>query len=107
MRWSPDGLRVATRLVEAAAWHNAVRPVCRCGHAASFNPHGLWWRFEQRGWSDSISEARSRFWCLVCRYKTGRKVKPTKIELVAESDGDIQLPFPPREVWRRQVKRMR
>lgn len=106
-RWTAQGIEVPTCLVEAAAWHKAVRPVCRCGHAASFNPHGLWWHFTKRGWNEHLSQASKRFWCLICRYRTGTKVKPARIDLVAEADSDTQLPLPPREIWRKQVQRMR
>jgi len=38
-----DGLKRATCLFEAAAWHRAVKVRCGCGHFAVFDPHGLWW----------------------------------------------------------------
>src|SRR3546814_1180914 len=63
MRNTRDGLRRATHIFEAAAWHYALKPVCRCGHSATFNPHGLWWHFQKRHWDDNLRDARRRFWC--------------------------------------------
>ena len=60
-RYTKDGLRVATNIFEAAAWHKGIRPVCKCGHSAVFNPHGLWWRFECKGWDDQLVKAANAF----------------------------------------------
>src|SRR3546814_11620206 len=94
MRNTRDGLRRATHIFEAAAWHYALKPVCRCGHSATFNPHGLWWHFQKRHWDDNLRDARRRFWCRQCAFNSGRRVRPLRIELVAESDADIRLEMP-------------
>ena len=49
--WTREGGRRATHLFEAAAWYQAVRPVCRCGHSATFDPYGLWWKFQRKMWT--------------------------------------------------------
>ena len=102
-----DGGRVATTIFEAAAWHYAIKPVCRCGHCATFNPHGLWWYFERRGWSDRLADARKRFWCKVCTVRPDRWSRPVKLDLVREAEADICLEFPPEHVWKRAVNRFR
>lgn len=106
-QWSADGILIPTNLLECAAFHKGVRPICKCGHSKVFNPHGLWWHFERRGWNDRLPEVRKRFWCIICRSNHRRKVAPARIDLVQESDSDVCLPFPPDRVWRKQVRRMR
>ena len=106
-RWTKDAVRQATNLMEAAAWHSSIEVVCRCGHRASFDPHGLWWWFHQRGWSDAFSKVTQRFWCRRCAQRLGRRIRPVGINLVRSSDDDIALPMPPDREWRRVVKRMR
>src|SRR3546814_20156731 len=72
MRNTRDGLRRATHIFEAAAWHYALKPVCRCGHSATFNPHGLWWHFQQRHWDDNLRSDERRVgkeWVSKCRYR--------------------------------------
>jgi hypothetical protein len=61
----------ATSLLEAALWHYAIKVACRCGHAAAFNPHGLWWHFERRGWDDKLRLIPARFWCRACHAPSG------------------------------------
>nr|WP_208417709.1 hypothetical protein [Sphingopyxis panaciterrae] len=100
-------MRRATHIFEAAAWHYAVKPVCRCGHSATFSPHGLWWHFEKRGWNDHLRDARRRFWCRACAGRIGRRVTPVRIVLVAESTADIRLPEPEERVWKNALRRFR
>lgn len=106
-RYTKDGLRVATNIFEAAAWHKGIRPVCKCGHSAVFNPHGLWWRFECKGWDDQLVKARERFWCIRCAWRSTKRVRPLRLELVPLSVNDIELPFPPDHEWKRAVSRFR
>jgi len=98
---------VATHLLEAGAWHQAVKPVCSCGHSASFDPHGLWWHFERRHWDTRLEAVRLRFWCTLCRSQFRQKRTPVRLDLVASSAADIQLPLPPKHVWRKVQRRMR
>ena len=107
VRYTGDGLREATNLFEAAAWRYAIRPVCRCGHSATFNPHGLWWRFERKGWDNDFAKAKLRFWCTRCAWSAGRRVRPVRLEVVRQSEGDIQMPFPPDHEWKRAISRFR
>ncbi|RVU02188.1 hypothetical protein EOE18_17790 [Novosphingobium umbonatum] len=100
-------MQVATHLFEAAAWHQALKPVCACGHSASFDPHGLWWHFERRGWEMQIYAIRKRFWCLMCLSETRKRRNPQRIDLVPSSNVDIRLPMPPERVWKRESRRMR
>lgn len=106
-RYSKDGLRIATNIFEAAAWRKGIKPVCKCGHSAIFNPHGLWWRFECKGWDQQLGEARKRFWCVRCGQRSGRRVRPVRLELVEQSVGDIELPFPSDHEWKRAISRFR
>jgi len=88
-------------------WRQSVRPICACGHSASFDPHGLWWHFERRGWDDYFEAARKRFWCIVCLSAHRRRYRPVKIELVKQSDRDIVLPLPSELEWKRLLRRVR
>jgi hypothetical protein len=106
-RWTKDGLPQATSVLEAALWHYAIKVTCRCGHAATFNPHGLWWHFEQRGWDDKLRLIQPRFWCRACHTQARRKVRPIRIDLIKEMAGDIELPYPPADVWKRTLRRIR
>ena len=92
--WTKDGQRRATHLFEAAAWYQAVKPVCRCGHSATFDPYGLWWKFRRKMWDDDLYKARDRFWCARCKARTGMRVRPIRLELVKPSEDDIKLPMP-------------
>lgn len=107
VRWAADGTSIPTNLFEAALWHYALKPVCHCGHSATFNPHGLWWHFQRRGLDIRLSAVRLRFWCRVCRSKGGKRVRPVRIEIVRESAADVKLPFPPEDRWKREVRRVR
>lgn len=101
------GQRVATTLFEAAAWHYAVKPVCRCSHFATFNPHGLWWYFEKRRLDDRLLRVQKYFWCRKCGERIGQRIRPVRIDLVAETDTDICLALPPMNEWKRAVSRFR
>ena len=101
-----DGLKVATCLFEAAAWHRTVKVTCRCQHLGLFEPHGLWWRFERRGWSDDFRDARPRFYCRMCREQHGRKARPVAIETTNDA-ARIHLSLPDERVWKRAVNRFR
>jgi hypothetical protein len=83
-----------------------VKPTCRCGHSATFQPHGLWWLFTQRGWDDTFNAARARFRCRECGAKRG-KVEPIRIEAVRASEADAVLPLPPDREWTRAISRFR
>ncbi len=108
MSQNRDGLRRATHIFEAAAWHYAVRVICsRCPHSAAFNPHGLWWRFERKGWDDHLGEARAKFWCRECARATGRRVRPARLQLVVEQDSDVRLEMPSESEWKRALSRFR
>ncbi|MBB6123608.1 hypothetical protein FHS92_001315 [Sphingobium subterraneum] len=61
---------------DAATFHQSIKPVSRCGHSVKFEPHGLWWHFERRGWDDGLVAARNRFWCHICRSQKRVKVRP-------------------------------
>lgn len=105
--WTKEGTRRATHIFEAAAWHYGIKPVCACGHSAVFNPHGLWWHFQKRMWDDHLGKARAHFWCRPCAFRTGRRVRPLRLELVAQRTDDIELAFPPDHEWKRAVSRFR
>lgn len=101
-----DGLKVATHLFEAAAWHYQVEVACtRCGRATVFDPHQLWWLFRRRHWDDRIDGAARRFACRDCR-ATGARAAAT-ITLVEKPVVDHGLPFPPEGEWKKAVGRFR
>lgn len=107
MAWNADGTRRATCIFEAGCWRYAVKVVCRCGHSASFDPWGLWWLFERRGWDDTFGVARMRFWCRICAARLKRKVRADRIMTAPLGDADLQLPRPPEREWRRAISRFR
>ncbi len=107
MRWTADGLMEPTCLLEAASLHKSLVPVCRCGHNARFEAHGLWWHFERRGWDDRLVAARERFWCRVCASREQRRVRPIRLELVHWVPGDFELPLPDDRTWKRATARLR
>jgi hypothetical protein len=103
-----DGLKVATCLFEAAAWHYAVKVGCGCGHFAVFDPHGLWWHFSRKGWSDDFHSVRGKMWCRVCRQGAGKKVRPRRLDLVRPYSGPlITLLQPDEREWKRAINRFR
>lgn len=102
-----DGLRIATCLFEAAAWHRAVKVTCGCGHSASFNPHGLWWHFDRKRLSDDLRNVRTKLWCGECHRLSGKRVRPAHVELVDESLADVQLEWPDEREWKKALSRFR
>lgn len=107
MRWSVDGLMVATSVFDAATLHLSVCPACQCGHSARFEAHGLWWHFQRRGWDDRLDVARARFWCRVCGSRDRRKVRPVRLDALPWRAGDFELPMPDEREWKRAVARVR
>ena len=97
---------IATCLMEAAAWRRTVRMACRCGHAALFHPHALWWLYERKGWDGAFSLVRRRHFCSVCLASSGRRVRPT-ITAEGTEDPTVRLPLPPEREWNRAVSRFR
>lgn len=103
-----DGLKVATHIFEAAAWHYAIKVVCsQCANSATFGAHGLWWHFQRHGWDDQLDTARQRFWCQKCAALTGKRVRPQRLELVREMATDNWLPLPDEREWKRALSRFR
>lgn len=105
--WTGDGQRRASHLFEAAAWYQAVKPVCQCGHSATFDPYGIWWRFQCKMWDDSLWKAREKFWCSRCKARTGKRVRPIRLDLVKPGPEDIRLPMPDEREWKRALSRFR
>lgn len=106
-RYTDDGLKVATSLFEAAAFHKAVKVTCRCCHSAVFHPHGLWWWFHRRGWNEQLRDIGAKFWCRHCRDRLrGTRTRPVKVELVDEAV-QVVLPLPDDRMWNREVNRFR
>lgn len=106
-RYTHDGLKVATTLFEAAAFHKSVKVTCRCGHSAIFNAHGLWWWFHRRGWNEHLREISAKLWCRHCRDRLrGTRTRPVKVELV-DIAPQVTLPLPDEREWKRAVNRFR
>lgn len=98
---------IPTCILEAATLGKSVVPICRCGHSARFEPHGLWWYFERRGWDDRLSAARLRFWCRLCGSQRRDRVRPVQLKLISWASGDLELPWPDERIWKRAVARLR
>jgi hypothetical protein len=101
-----DGVPLATCLMEAAAWHKTVKVACKCGHAVYFEPHGLWWLYDQKGWESSFALMRRRYYCVPCFMQTRRRVRPT-ISAEGKEHPTIKLPLPPEREWKRAQSRFR
>jgi hypothetical protein len=103
-----NGLKLATCLFEAAAWHYAVKIGCGCGHFAFFDSHGLWWHFHRRGLDDAFPSVRQKMWCTVCWHTQFAKVRPRRLDLVKPHAGAlVRLPLPDDREWKRMVNRFR
>ncbi|MDE1914763.1 MAG: hypothetical protein KGJ57_17310 [Sphingomonadales bacterium] len=96
-----------THLLDAAGLGYAIKPVCECGHSVAFDPMGLWWHFERRGWDDHLPKVRLRFWCVMCRSKLRRKVRPIRLEVVDISSNDFTLPRPDERTWKKYSRSLR
>jgi hypothetical protein len=101
-----DGIPVATNIFEAAAWHKVIQVTCAFGHAVTFDPHGLWWLFERKGWDMRFAEARRRFRCRRCGYARRAKLAPASIE-PTDGSPEVVLPMPPAREWRRALSLLR
>jgi hypothetical protein len=108
MSYNRDGLRHPTHIFEAALWRYVVKVACsRCSHVATFEPAGLWWHFQRRGWDDWLPGANKRFWCTQCASKDRRKVRPKKLEFAEGVEPTRQLPLPSDAEWKRALSRYR
>ena len=105
-RYSKDGLRIATNVFEAAAWHNAVRVAGACGHVAWFDPHGLWWLLFRRGLPIDFRDLRERLYCTRCQTLSRRRVRPASVSAECH-EATITLPMPDEREWKRAVNRFR
>ena len=101
-----DGLKVATCIFEAAAWHYSVRVECRCRREGLFEAHGLWWKFQRKGWSDDFREAKRRFDCKACSQRYGRKMRPLVME-TSNKPPRHHFPLPDEREWKKAVSRFR
>jgi hypothetical protein len=104
--YQEDDRRHATSIFEAATWGYAVKVTCRCRQTGIFEPLGLWWRFKRKGWSDDFRDAVRCCYCRSCTKRTGRKVRPTRMETTSEPPR-IRLPLPDEREWKRAVSRNR
>ena len=108
VRHTKEGVPRATHIFEAAIWHYAVQPVCRCGHSAKFDAGLLWFRFHRKCWDDNLRAACRHFWCRLCAWNTGRRVQPLRLEVVAWEKGVIQVKeLVDEREWKRAISRYR
>ncbi|MFM5924585.1 MAG: hypothetical protein ACKOPG_10420 [Novosphingobium sp.] len=107
MRWSANGAMVPTCILETATLLIAILVTCACGHSASFEPHGLWWHFECRGWDDNLTAAREPFWCRLCSSAKQVQIRPVSLAAVEAAQGDFDLPWPDERARKRATARLR
>lgn len=105
--WGKNGLLQPSSLLDAALQRRSIQPICRCGHSVIFHPHGLWWHFQRRGWDDRIVTVRQRFWCIMCRSRDRKKVRPQRLEFMNLDDANIVLPLPDELLWKQIQRRVR
>jgi uncharacterized membrane protein len=96
----------AQNLFHAAAWRKTVKVTCRCGHSVVFEPAGLWWLCERKGWPQSFIELRRRLYCASCIEQRKRVVRPARIDAVQDA-ATVTLPPPPDREWKRALDRYR
>jgi len=103
------GLKIPTRLFEAAALGRSIKPICgRCGNEkTTFESIGLWYYFKRRSWNDDLNAARFHFWCRQCGFEIGKRVRPRILEIVKESADDKFLARPSEIDWKNELKRWR
>lgn len=101
-----DGVPVAIKLFEAAAWHKAIKVTCSCGHLVTFDPHGLWWLFEREGWDMRFADMRRHFACRLCKFEGRGTVHPVRVEPI-DGIADVSLPMPPDREWKQAQRRFR
>lgn len=101
-----NGAPVADCLLEAASWRHTVKIACQCGHAAYFDPHALWWLYEQKRWNGSFQQMQHRHFCSACYMRTGQKVRPS-ISAEGDEEPSVILPLPPEHEWKRARSRFR
>lgn len=107
MAWNADGTRRPNSIFECGLWHYAVKPVCSCGHSSAFDPWGLWWLFERRGWNDHFWAAKGRFWCRMCSGRFKKRVRPVRLDTLKVAGGELMFPRPPEREWKKAVRRVR
>lgn len=89
-------------IFEAAARQWAVRVTCRsCQHSLIFDPHELWWHFEQKGWDQNFQRCGERFRCSVCRRRS------PNFELTRNPPVKNRLAMPSTHEWKRAINRYR
>lgn len=103
---APDGTRVATTVLEAAAWRVNVRLTCTCRHHAAHDPHGLWWHCKRWRWDDDFRSLYRRFFCSRCFAITRAKVRPALID-TCKGEPTIYLPPPPEREWKNVIRNFR
>lgn len=58
-------------------------------------------------WDGNLVKACQKFWRVRCGARTGKRVRPVRIELVDPSPDDIALPMPEEREWKRALSRFR
>ena len=102
----------AGRETDSGALHTSSKPprgirqLSQCANA-TFDPYGIWWRFQCKMWDDSLWKAREKFWCSRCKARTGKRVRPIRLDLVKPGPEDIRLPMPDEREWKRALSRFR
>jgi len=94
------GVTIAADVFTAAAFQQTIKVMCRCGHAAFFDPHGLWEACRRRRWNMRFSELRKRLRCVECGDR------PHVIEPSREMP-TITLPLPDEREWKQELRRFR
>lgn len=101
-RWSKTGERIPTTLFELAAYHHSLKARCRrCKNEAVFSGAALWWLFQEKRWSDHLSEVAQHLSCDLCGSKA------VSIEVGREPPTITRLPLPDDYSWKKAVARYR
>ena len=94
-----------TTIFDAAVRHRTIKVTCTCGNVGIFDPHALWYLFQQKNWSERLPDVRKRMRCLQC-YFAKRKRALAMLE-VSDNSHTRQLPMPPISEWTRELRRRR
>jgi hypothetical protein len=101
-----NGMKVATCVFEAAAWHDTVRIACAYGHVVVHDPHGLWWWCQRKHVSDNFNDLRRHLTCGQCERIGRGLVRPASITSCQDAP-TRELEMPPEREWKRALRRMR
>ena len=96
-------------LLHCALYRTTLRISCRdngCRHTVSWEAVRVWWRFQCKGWDDTLPGAENRFYCTKC-WHGQQKVSRPRILITRDMPRECHLPYPDEREWQRVISRYR